>query len=103
MTSSIYLSCLSLSPSPSILAVIIAEARTVTVAETELSVATAKSAGTPHTFRAISGAYIQAAVFLLRGGETLHFEPLLQFLQGEAVQDAFVQRMYSISTHEKPS
>jgi hypothetical protein len=90
MTSSIGLSRLSLSPSPSILAVIIAEARTVAVAEAKLPIATAKSAGTPHPFPAISGAYIQAAVFLLRGRETQHFESLLQFVQRESVQDALV-------------
>ena len=73
------------------------------MAEAKLPIATAESAGTPYPFCAIARAYIKATVFLLRSGETLHFESLLKFVQREPVQDSLVQRMQSFSTHAKPS
>jgi len=51
------------------------------MAMAEKAVAVAITSRTPHTFAAVSRADVQSTVIVLGGTQTLHFEPLLQFLE----------------------
>ena len=82
---------LSLSPSPSILAVVKTVGRAITVAETKLTITATKPAGTPQPFGTISGAHVHAAVFLFCGGKPLHLESMFQLFQGDSLQGSFPQ------------